>query len=249
MADVSLKESVVLPSKGLVYGVAFDPKITLRSMTTLDELKRNSKYDTEYKVMSDIIEGCIEEELPVHVYDMCIGDYQFLLHKLRVVTYGRNYKMYIRCPQCGEIVESKVDLDTLTPVEFEDSVPDNKIILPISGKEVKLSFQTPRMLDEVDKKAKELSKKNKDNIDYRPLFLTMSYIKEYDGKELDPVKLEAVVRKIPLKDLKYINQKGDELNRKVGIDTEVIAKCPKCGFETVTTFCLGPDFWDPSFDN
>ena len=48
MADVSLKESFVLPSRGLIYGVEFDPKITLRSMTTMEEMKRQSPSDTPY---------------------------------------------------------------------------------------------------------------------------------------------------------------------------------------------------------
>ena len=250
MAEVSLKETFVLPSKGLIYGVEFNPKITLRSMTTMEEMKRYSKYDTEYKVMSDIIEDCIEEKLPVHVYDMCIGDYQFLLHKLRTVTLGSEYKMYIQCSNCGEVVEAKVDLDSLTVLEFDpEKLEGREITLPISKKKVILSFQTPHMLDTIEERAKALSKKNKDNIDYRFLYLAMSFIKEIDGKELDSVMLENVVRKLPLRDVKYIIQKGDELNGKVGLDTVVAAKCPKCGYETVTTFRFGPEFWNPSFDD
>lgn len=250
MPEVSLKESFVLPSRGLVYGVEFNPKITLRSMTTMDELKRNSKYDTEYKVMSDIIESCIEEKLPVHVYDMCIGDYQFLLHKLRIVTYGKDYKMYIQCLNCQEIVESKIDLDSLTELVFDpETIGDREITLPVTGAKVMLSFQTPRMLDIVEERAKELKKKNNDHVDYRLLFLAMSFIKEYDGKQLDPVKLEAIVRKLPLKDVRYIIQKGDDLNGKVGLDTSVIAKCPACGYETVVPFRFGPEFWSPTFDD
>ena len=42
---------------------------------------------------------------------------------------------------------------------------------------------------------------------------------------------------------------SDELNGKVGLDTVVAAKCPKCGYETVTTFRFGPEFWNPSFDD
>ena len=250
MADVSLKETFTLPSKGLIYGTEFNPKITLRSMTTMEEMKRYSKYDTEYKVMSDILDACIEEKLPISVYDMCIGDYQFLIHKLRTVTLGSEYKMYVQCQNCGEIVESKVDLDTLTVLEFDaDNLEGREIELPVSKKKVILSFQTPRMLDIIEERAKALSKKNKDNIDYRFLFLAMSFIKEIDGKEYDSVMLENIVRKLPLRDVKYIIRKGDELNGKVGLDTSVVAKCPKCGYEMVTTFRFGPEFWNPSFDD
>ncbi len=252
MAEVSIKESFTLPSKGLIYGVEnFNPKITLRSMTTMEELKRNSKYDTEYKVLSDIIEDCIEEELPVHVYDMCIGDYQFLIHKLRLVTYGSEYKMWIQCPECGEVTEATVDLNTLTEIELnEEDLTNREITLPISGKKITLGFQTPRMLDRVDEKAKELARKTKEKgIDYRLLYLTMSFIKEVDGKVMDEFKLESFVKKLPMKDVRYIINKGDELNAKVGLDTEVVAKCHNCGYETVSTFHFGPDFWSPTWDN
>lgn len=253
MSDVSIKETFTLPSKGKLYGQEFNPKITLRSMVTMDELKRNSKYDTEFKVMSDVIEDCIEEKLPVHVYDMCIGDYQFLLHKLRLVTYGSEYNMYIQCPNCGKIVESKVQLDTLEVLEFDEEEVGKcrEITLPVSGKKVLLSFQTPRMLDNIKEKSKELERKNKDVLamDYELLFTAMSFIKEFDGRPMDEVRLEPIVRKLPLKDIKYLIQKGDELNSKVGLDTSVIAKCPKCGYETVTTFLFGPQFWNPTFDN
>lgn len=247
----TIQETFTLPSKGLLYAEKFNPNITLRSMTTEEEMKRLSYSDSEYALMSEIIDDCIVgNKPPISVYDMCLGDYQFLLHKLRTVTLGSEYKMYIQCSNCGEVVEAKVDLDSLTVLEFDpEKLEGREITLPISKKKVILSFQTPHMLDTIEERAKALSKKNKDNIDYRFLYLAMSFIKEIDGKELDSVMLENVVRKLPLRDVKYIIQKGDELNGKVGLDTVVAAKCPKCGYETVTTFRFGPEFWNPSFDD
>lgn len=251
MADVSIKETFTLPSKGLVYGVSFDPKVTIRSMTTMEELKRyGATPDNEYRIMSEIIESCIEEKLPIHVYDMCLGDYNFLLHKLRVVTYGKDYKMFNQCPKCNSIVNSTVDLDTMKVLEFDAENMVQDIILPVSQKTVKLNLITPRMLDSIKERAKDQQQKNKDDyMDYELLYLTMAYIKEYDGKVLNDVLKEALIRKSVLKDVKYIIQKGDELNGKVGLDNKVIAKCPKCGYKVVTTFRFGPEFWEPSFDN
>lgn len=251
MPDTNINESFTLPSKGLVYGTRFDPRITLRSMTTSEEMRRLSYSDAEYKTMSGIIEDCIiSEKPPISVYDMCIGDYQFLMHKLRVVTYGSEYKMTIQCPNCGEVVKSSVNLDDLEVIEFdEENVGDLTITLPASGKRVMLAFQTPRALDEIKERAKEAKRKNKDvPANFEILYATMSLIQEVDGRHMDSVMLENFVRKLPMKDVYYILQKGDELNRKVGLDTSVIAKCPECGYEVSTQFRIQPEFFGPTFD-
>lgn len=111
--DTTIYESFILPSKGLIYEEKIDPNISLRSMTTMEEMKRLSPTDMPYKVMSDIIEACMEEKPPIHVYDMCLGDYQFLLHKIRIVTYGPEYKMAVRCPECKAVTESIANLESL----------------------------------------------------------------------------------------------------------------------------------------
>ena len=82
--DITIKpkEEYSLPSKGQIYSVKFDPCVKLRSMTVADEMKRLTSTDSPYKNMSEIIESCLETKLPVSVYDMCLGDYQYLLHRL-----------------------------------------------------------------------------------------------------------------------------------------------------------------------
>jgi len=102
--NITIKEDFSLPSEGRIYGKTFNPDVTLRSMTVEDEMKRLSPSKNPYKNMSEIIESCItSEKLPISVYDLCIGDYTYLLHKLRVVTYGANYPIRYMCPKCGSI--------------------------------------------------------------------------------------------------------------------------------------------------
>ena len=103
------------------------------------------------------------------------------------------------------------------------------------------------MLDEINDKARELKKKTKDtSVNYTILFATMSFINKVDGKRLDDAQLENFVRGLNMKDVYAIIQKGDELNRKVGLDTMVLAKCPECGYESVTTFRIQPEFFGPT---
>ena len=249
MKATTIQEKFTLPSKGLIYGEKFNPTVTLRSMTTEEEMKRLSYNELEYETMAEIIDSCIIEDLPISAYDMCLGDYQFLLHKLRIVTYGSNYKMTITCPNCGDVVSSSVNLDTETVIEFnEEEGLDLEIVLPETGKHVTLSLQTPRMIDAVKQKAKDMRKKTKLNLNYEYMFTLMSLIAKVDNKSLNDVAKEKFVRELPLKDTGYILTKGDELNGKVGLDTSVIAKCPNCGYEVVTNFREQPEFLGPKIN-
>ena len=93
MTNYTIGNQYTLPSLGKVYDKQINPQITLRSMTIEDEMKRLNHADRPYKVMCEIIDDCLIEKLGISSYDMCLGDYQFLLHKLRVVTYGKEYKL------------------------------------------------------------------------------------------------------------------------------------------------------------
>ena len=249
MKATTIQERFTLPSKGLLYNEKFNPSVTLRSMTTEEEMKRLSFNELEHENMAQIIDDCILEELPISSYDMCIGDYQFLLHKLRVVTYGKDYKMVIQCPNCEEVVSSEVDLDYEQVHEFDEKEGlDLEITLPETGKHVKLSLQTPRMIDAVKIKAKDMKKKTRLNVNYEIMFTVMSLISQVENKTLNDMAKEKFVRELPMKDTLYILGKGDELNGKVGLDTTVVAKCPNCGYEVVTNFRIQPEFFGPKID-
>lgn len=243
----TIKEQYTLPSLGKIYGVAFNPTVTIRSMTTQEEMILTGYAENEYKKICDVIESCIEEKLPVHVYDMCIGDYVFLLHKFRIVSYGSKYPLNMQCPNCGGVVKSEIDLDELETVEFNaEKIGDREITLPQTKLKVKLSFQTPRILDEIKSKSKEYKTKRKtQGVNYDLLFEVMSYIAKVDNEVLDEAQLEQLVLQLPVKDVKYIKQKGIELNGKVGLDTSIIAKCPDCGYEVLTRFQFQSEFFNP----
>ena len=254
MADlgnfVTIRETFTLPSRGKVYGIPdFNPEITLRSMTNAEDMLLTGYSENEYRKLSDVIQACIVSEKPkVDVYDMCIGDYEFLLHKLRIVTYGSEYAMAIQCPNCGEVVKSTVSLDDIREVVFDaEAIGNREITLPVSKLKVKLAFQTPRSLDQIKERAKEYKKKrNTPGINYDVMFEVMSFIQKIDGEQVNDAMLEDLVLKMPAKDARYIIQRGRELNGKVGLDTSIIAKCPECGYEVLTRFQYQSEFLNPT---
>ena len=249
----AVNEVFTLPSKGQMYDIKFDPKVTLRSMSTMEELQRNSSNSDEYKTLCNIIEDCMlnKKDIPVSVYDMCIGDFQYLLYMLRTVTWGSEYKMACTCPNCGETVPFTVKLDEIEVHEYDEHTMDESSFeLPTSKKNIKLTYQTPRILDLISSKAKEMKlrqqKKGLTVLDYESLYTAMYFIESVDGKHYDEIALERFVKGLPLKDFYEIIKRGNELNRKVGLDNSVIAKCSNCNYDIVTPFRLTSEFFVPT---
>lgn len=249
MANATIFESFVLPSKGMIYDKEVDPHITLRSMTTLEEMKRQSPTDTPYKVMCDIIEDCMQEKPAIHVYNMAIGDYQFLLHKIRVVTYGPEYKMLIKCNECNSVTESIADLDSLKVNEFTPDIIKQKLItLPKTNRQVLLRFQTPQDLDQITYLSAEMRKKLKQNLDYSLLYTLMSLIEKVDGQILDPLSAEQFIKNLPSKDANYILNCANKLSSSIGVDNQITVKCSSCGAEMKIPFRITAEFFGPTVD-
>ena len=100
------------------------------------------------------------EKPGIPVYDMCVGDFEYALHRLRAITHGSDYKLTVTCPNCLRTFEASVSLDDLEIIEYTDELEKLKVFtLPRSGKKIRLNLQTPRTLDEIELRTKEIKKK------------------------------------------------------------------------------------------
>lgn len=245
----TIAESYELPSKGKIYNKPVNAQVELRSMTARDEMKRLSPSSTQFKKLADIIEGCMIEKPAVHVYDMALGDYEYLLHKLRIVTYGPKYKIVVGCPYCGETFETEANLEQLQVLEFDEEKFRSlqTFTLPISGDEIKIRFQTPRMLDEIESRTKEIKRKFREaELEFNLLCLLEAVIDEVNGKKLDPIKAEAYITKLAARDMTKIINNLDALNECIGLNTALFVDCPKCTSEVKTFFRFGTEFFRPT---
>ena len=145
-----IAEVFTLPSNGMIYEEEVNPEVILSSMTTRHEMLRLSTVEDSQKIMAQIIDDCIESDLGISAYDLCLGDFQYLMFMLRVVTFGSEYELRGRCPFCGFEQTTKINLDDLEVHEYDDSLADLlEITLPKSGNNIKLTLQTPRILDRI----------------------------------------------------------------------------------------------------
>ncbi len=248
MVERTIIEAFELPSKGKIYGEGVKATFKLRSMTTADEMKRLAQTDTPYKLMSEVIEDCMIDKPGVSVYDMHLGDYQYCLHKLRIVTYGPEYKMALACPNCGSHTDMTTDLDTLEVMEWNEDFDNLRFItLPKTGKKIELKITTPRILDELNLKIKEIQKrrKSRDNSIERMRTL-ISLVETIDGTKYNEVELEKFFTTLPMQDTNFIEQMSLKLNQAIGLDTILIAKCPECEYEMIATFRHTPEFFRPT---
>lgn len=247
--NYTVMEGYELPSKGLIYDAKVNPHVELRSMTAKDEMKRLAPSTTPLKTLADIIEGCMIEKPAIHVYDMALGDYEYLLHRLRVVTYGDEYKMVISCPDCGKVFETIAHLDELELKDFNiDKFNELKSFeLPKSGRRITLKVTTPHLLDDIEIKTKEAQRKYKDaSIDFETQIKVVSSIESVDGEIKGIVELENIINNLPAVDFQKIQNNIDKLNQCLGINNELFITCPSCNNEIRTFFRFGPEFFRPT---
>ena len=247
--DYTIMEGYELPSKGKIYSENVNPHVELRSMTARDEMKRLSPSSTPLKTLADIIEGCCIEQPAVHVYDMSLGDYEFLLHKLRIVTYGEDYKVSLRCSECGSAIETVAKLGQLDVREFDEEELKNiqTFSLPKSGHIISLNFLSPRMVEEMEVKVKDMKRRYKTaTIDFETLVRLLTNIDLVDGEKKSETELENIITNLPALDLQKILNNIDKLNQQIGLDNILYLTCPKCGEEVATFFRFGPEFFRPT---
>lgn len=247
----TITEDCTLPSLGLVYSKPVNPHIKLRSMTTEEEMRRLAHTERPYKVLCEIIEDCIVgEKLGIPVYDVSLGDYQYLLQKLRIATYGPDYKIVSTCPHCGEQNPDTLDLTEMKVLELnKDNPPEMSVTLPVCGKIVTLKLQTPRSLDDAAIRRKELLKSNPlMESDPTILFTLTALIDKVDGVVYDKIKLDTFIRQLSMRDTNKIMNLVNKLNKAFGYNMVLEHVCQGCGLDYTSTFRITSEFFGPTED-
>ena len=247
--NYTIMEGYELPSGGVIYDTKVNKHVELRAMTARDEMKRLSPSSTPLKTLADIIESCLLEKLGIHVYDLCLGDYEYLLHKLRIITYGPNYRVTINCPECGEFIETDANLDELELKEFDQNAFEElrTFQLPSSKKLVVLRPTTPRILDTIEARIKELNRKYKGaGFDFETLVKLEEAIESIDGEALSIPDLETTINNLPAMDMAKILNNLTKIDQSIGLDNILYLSCPKCGAEFKNFFRFGPEFFRPT---
>lgn len=248
--DYTINQTFTLPSRGRVYNELVGPDVTLRSMTTQEEMKRLSHSDLPYKNICEIIDDCIVSNCGISSRDMCLADYRFLLYMLRVVTYGNNYKLSTTCPYCGCSNVDTIDLTKLTEFEYNHEEVSKYLAfqLPRTGSNIEIYLQTPRMVDTAQYNSKEYRKKTGQTIDYTTVFTIQELIKTIDGEPVNPIKITEWVKNLPMADTNTILAYADKAGRSFGIDNTLHCMCDVCGMDYYVSLRADREFFRPTLD-
>lgn len=252
MENYTQYEEYTLPSEGRIYEETVNPTVKLRSMTANEEMRRLAKTDRPYKVYADLIDACIVDPIGISSYDLCIGDFEFLMHKLRIVTYGPEYELRVTCPRCFDVKDEIINLDEFSSKCDMDIITENiEFDLPKSKHHIRLKMQTPRMLDSAKIENNNFRKSLRDKSvgDTDLIFTVKGLLSQIDGDKLDPITGIDWIRNLPMMDITYILQKSQKLNNAIGLDTELAITCEECGLDYKSPFRITTDFFNPRIIN
>ena len=237
-------EKYTLPSNGKLKGV---PKeVTIRNMTTAEEkMLLGSAED----VFDQIIAKCVTEPADFDIDQIPLMDKNFLYVKLRVVSYGPEYKFEYRCPECGKVSSVTIDLDDLEvtslPDDFKD--PFDKFELPVCGDQISLSLPRNKDFTKIRARVKRYQSKFPDAIgDEGWIFGMMAFISAVNGEAVD-ASLHDYVEGLHVRDAAYIRHRINKLPG--GIEREITLQCPKCGEDVEVAIPMGANFFHTDFDD
>ena len=134
-----------LPSRGLAY-VSCDESIMVKPFTFAQERKLRSIKTSAHGVK--VINSLIEESVQGLDYNsMTLEDKNYILFKLREISYGDDYTIQAECQECQAVNKLTVKISEVPVTYAEDDYEEPlTITLPDSQQEVR--FITPRCKDE-----------------------------------------------------------------------------------------------------
>lgn len=245
-ADARIAHTFTLPSNGKIYTEAVNPTVILGSMKTKHEMLRLSATTNNNKIMAEILDDCIEGDMGISSYDLCLGDYQYLLFMLRTVTYGPEYEIIGICPNCGSQEDLKINLHDLEINEYDDKLADILTVhLPESNVDVTLTLQTPRLLDKIKRQAQDRKRKSSTIGDTTLLYTITNSIESIDNEQVNPFTLESWVTDLPMRDTNILLARINEINNYIGVQPSVVETCPTCGKDYDAPFYINGSFFRP----
>jgi len=220
--------SVDLPTAGVfTNGIA---SVEVRPFTFEDEkiLRSIKKASDGSKIINTLINRCTKD---LDFNELSLVDKNFILFKLRELSYGSDYKIEAECVPCGTSNELTVELDKL-PVTYAslDSRNNTKLMLPDS--EVEIDYIMPTANDE----------KFINNTDH--LMDNLWRFVRSVGGHTERMIIQGFISKTTGKDVTVL--RNAIFNNDYGLQTKVNFVCNSCGSDSVIDLPINESFFDVS---
>lgn len=248
MSNVTTRETIKLPSRGLGYTTNVPSEIELRAMSTLDEKIRLSSTNG-FKIIPQLINNCKGDD-SFNAEDLYLQDLIACMYGLRQVTYGSDYKVVIQCPYCGNDIELEVNLDDDLETTYAD---DNftgtlEVTLPVSGDVVTCKLLSIKEDNLIIKDAEKTKLKFPDYVGDPTMILKWNYIiTNINGEVARQLKTQNYIENMHAKDFNYLTSKYDEFESSIGINTQLVDVCPTCERNVKYNLPVTEEFFRPEF--
>lgn len=243
---VSIEEAYVLPGYSLYDHDVMEKDFRIRAMTTKEEKIRLSS--PGLGTLARVIQSCLINNKNIDIRDLKLFDFQYLMYKTRIVTYGEQYRITIKCPYCGREADHSINLDKLNitevPVDFKE--PFTIGPLPKSQDVLECKMFSVRDVIDLDNESEEFIKKFPE-YDGDPSFILdlCKRIVSVNGQM--PLDLRGYVENLHALDYQYFSTKYAELTNSFGIDSRVELECPHCKKKRLLELPMTSEFFRPSY--
>lgn len=246
--DSSISAVLILPSKGYLYdGKLEGGKVVARSTTAKEEKLLYGGRGHVGDKINTLLSRCLDLGGKISPNDMLVGDRLFCLIKIRMLSFGADYPVMVRCGDCGEQFRHELSLTELevNTYEEEDNVSEPfEVTLPHLGK--KVGFRCLRGFDEdaIHKYQQQLrAKSRRSNEDNTYIYTTARRIVSLDGEKLSQLDASEFVESLVSKDLMELRFAIEE--KECGVNTEVRIECPHCAFLNELIMPFTDEFFRP----
>lgn len=238
-------EVIDLPSKGVFYPEGSplrSGQIELKYMTTKEEDILTSTNLIQKGIVLDKLLDSLIVTKGVKSADLLIGDLNAVMVAARILGYGKDYPVQLKCPSCGVAMEETVDLTTLKTIN-EPTGTEPKIItlvLPVSKAEVTLRLLTRNDEFAIEKEAKALRKASEGDFEASTRMRAM--IVSING-DTNKGKIWSFVDNMLVRDARFLRDQYK--NYVPDVDFDIDINCDSCNTDSKVRLPIGFNFFWP----
>lgn len=221
-----LVEKINMISKGLLPGI---PKeVTIRAIQRKDK-KKLLMSNVDDPLLA-LLQECVVTPNNFNVYNLLGFEAEYLLYRLRVLTYGAEYTFKENCPYCGGTNDVNVDLSNIPILDVPD---DFSIIfdipLPVSGDVLTCKLLTEGEKINISKSAKQF-KEEAGNQSAEIDMIWESRIVAINGNsKIAPIEISQYLDSMNDYDSEYFMEYYANKEGNYGLQTKLKFNCDNCG--------------------
>ena len=247
--EFNFTQEITLPSRGLLNPEIPEGKVVQRCMMVADQKILSGSTQSAGSALTNLLKATTTTPSDLDVDNLTLADTMYLLFKLRVLSYGKNYTFMTRCPVCSKKIEVNIDLSELPVQTLEDDFTEDLVVeLPHRGDTVYTKVITNGDLEYIAKESKRRKKRNpNDDSEYilRIVHSIQKIVLKKDKSTLtNPIDIENYINSLTDLDAQTIIATRDSVA--FGIAPSIEYVCPECKSDIDVSLQFSGDFFRPS---